>query len=181
MNKPRISAIAAIGQKRELGKNNQLLWHISEDLQRFKKITSGHPVIMGRKTFESIGRPLPGRMNIVVTRNDTYRKEGITVSPSVEMAVEIADGATLLDGVMYRLGYGHETNQNEKEIFIIGGGQIYQEAMPMIDRLYLTIVHKTDPDADVFFPEYEKEFTRIVEQEDHTSGDYSYSFVTLEK
>jgi len=141
--KPIISIIAAIGKNRELGKDNKLLWHIKKDLQHFKKITFGHPVIMGRKTFESIGKPLPDRINIVVTRQNPQgvkaipplRWKSVIICPSLNEAINYA-----------------KTN-NQKEIFIIGGASIYQQAISLADKLYLTLVNNNF-DADVFFPDY---------------------------
>lgn len=127
-----ISIIAAIGPKRELGKNNRLLWHIPEDLKRFKKITNGHTVIMGRKTFESIGKPLPNRTNIIVTRDGNFTAANYLVTHSLNEAIEMAK------------------KHGETEAFIIGGGQIYEQAIGIADKLYLTIV-KGDFTADTFF------------------------------
>ncbi len=159
-----ISAIAAISEKdRGLGSGNDLIWKIPEDLKRFRTLTSGHPIIMGRKTYESIGRPLPNRLNIVVTRNAEYAAQGVLVCNSLEAAIEKAKKATGAD-----------------EIFIIGGGELYKEALPFTDRLYLTLI-KANAEADVFFPEYEKEFTKEISREEGNFGDLKYSWVTLEK
>src|SRR5258708_1489116 len=121
-----VSAIAAIGKNRELGQDNKLLWHIPDDLKRFKALTTGHPVIMGRKTFESIfamiGKPLPNRTNIVVTHDTSWSHAGVLVSHSVEKAIE--KGKSL----------------GEKEVFILGGAQIYEAALPFTDKLYLTLI-----------------------------------------
>lgn len=165
MNK--ISIIAAIGENRELGKNGKLLWHISEDLKRFKKLTDGHIVIMGRKTYDSIPlkwRPLSNRANIVITRNENYKAEGVIIVHSVEDALKEA--------------------QNEKiqkkypgEIFIIGGGQIYEQGIKYADKLYLTVV-KGKYEADVFFPEY-PEFKKIIYKKDVKDDHYQYSFLEL--
>lgn len=124
--------IAAMASNRALGINNSLLWHISEDLAYFKRITSGAVVVMGRRTFESLGRPLPKRENVVVSGNDAYRADGVVVCPSLEEALARYAG--------------------RDEIFIIGGGQIYRQAMPFADRIYLTeVMHEYK--ADTFFPE----------------------------
>lgn len=179
MNKAKISMVAAIGRNRELGKDNKLLWNIPDDLGRFRQITKGHPIIMGRKTFESIGRPLPHRTNIVITRDKNYNchsgldpessgspiKSGMTtclVTASLEEAIDLAKKAPGGD-----------------EIMIIGGGQIFAQALPMTDRIYLTVVD-ADFDADTFFPEY-SQFTKTISREDRESGGYSYSFLVLEK
>lgn len=162
MKDNRISAMVAISENRVIGKNNDLVFHIPEDFIRMKKITTGHPIIMGRKTFESIGRPLPNRTNIVITRDLAYKAEGAIVVNSLEDAVEEAKKAL-----------------RSEEIFIFGGGQIFQEAMPIIDRLYLTVVHK-NVDGDVYFPDY-SDFTKVIEKEDHASDEFSYTFLTLER
>ena len=158
-----ISIIAAIGENRELGGNNQLLWNIPGELKRFKEITTGHPIIMGRKTFESIGRVLPNRTNIIITREPSFSVEGALVTDSVEKAVAIA-----------------RKQEGGNEIFIIGGGQIFTQALPTTDRLYLTLVHKTFSEADVFFPEY-LEFKKEIERQEMQGPEFTYSFVTLEK
>ncbi len=129
-----ISIIAAIGKNNELGKKNKLLWSLPADMKHFKEITSGHAVIMGRKTFESIGRPLPNRRSIVVTRDSKYKKEGVEIAHSLEEA----------------LGLFKDTDE---EIFIIGGAEIYKQAMSFADKLYITHVEAEDKDADTFFPE----------------------------
>ena len=164
MQHTRISAIAAIGEHRELGRNNQLLWRIPGELARFKEITMGHPMIMGRKTFESIGRVLPGRANIIITRDSAYQIEGAIVVPSIEKAIEVAK----------------KQPGGDSEIFVIGGGQIFKETLSLTDRLYLTIVHKSYPDADVYYPEY-PEFTQVVSQEEKEGPEFSYTFLTLDR
>lgn len=158
-----ISAIAIISKNRGLGFKNKLLFHIPGELPRFKQITSGHPVIMGRKTYESIGRLLPNRTNIIITRDSSYAIEGAEMAGSLEDALALA-----------RKAPGHA------EIFILGGGQIFAKALPITDRLYLTIVDAEVP-ADVFFPSYESQFSKIITQEDMTEWEYPYRFITLEK
>lgn len=158
----RISIMAAISENRVLGKNNDLIFKIPEDFARMKKITNGHPIIMGRKTFESIGRPLPNRTNIVITRDHTYKAEGVIVATSLEEAITRAKEAPGSD-----------------EIFIFGGGQIFAEALRLVDRLYLTIVHQNS-EGDTFFPDY-SEFTKVIEDIPQEAGEYSYSFLTLER
>ena len=158
--------IAAIGENRELGKDNKLLFDIPEDMKFFRETTRGKPVIMGRKTAEHLVEfytkgPLPGRANIVVTRNPEYRLDGFMVVSSMEKAIEKAK------------------EESPDEIFIIGGGEIYTLGMPFADRLYLTIVKGTH-DADAFFPEY-GEFTKIVEKRESSNENYSYVFKTLER
>jgi len=161
MENPRISIIAALGKNRELGKQNELLWRISPDLKRVKELTTGHPIIMGRKTYESIGRPLPNRTNIVVSQTQNTI-EGCVVSTSLEDALEAAK-ETLTD-----------------EIFIFGGARIYHEALPFTDRLYLTVIDATDSGADVFFPPYPA-FTKIIAEEKFLDHTPPFSWVTLER
>ncbi len=147
-------------EKRGIGKNNKLMWHIPGELPRFKRITTGHPIIMGRKTFESIGRPLPGRTNIIITRDKNLNIPGCLVTHPLENAIEIA-----------------KKSPGAEEIFIIGGGQIFEQALSMVDKLYLTIV-KGDFGADVFFPEY-PEFKKVISKEPHEDGGYKYTFLEL--
>ena len=156
-----ISIIAAIGKNRELGKNNKLLWHIPEDFKKFKQLTSGHIVIMGRKTFESIGKPLPNRINIIVTRNRSWTPLGCTVCYSLEEAINLA-------------------KKKINEIFIIGGAEIYKQGIQYADKLYLTLVNQEYPEADAFFPDY-SEFKRKVFEENHISSELQFKFIELEK
>lgn len=157
--KPLISIIAAIGENRELGKNNKLLWHIPEDLKRFKELTLNHPVIMGRKTYESIGKPLSDRVNIVITRDNHYQAPGILVTHSLEEAINIAKA------------------KDDKEIFIIGGGQIYEQVIRITDKLYLTVV-KGRYSADTYFPDYSR-FKKVVFQKNGQFDKYYYNFLEL--
>lgn len=160
ISQARISIIAAIGESRELGRGNDLIWRISPDLKRVKELTMGHPIIMGRKTYESIGRPLPGRTNIVVTRTPTPI-DGCVVVDSLPKALEAAHGI------------------DTEEIFIFGGASLYEQALPLTDRLYLTLIHASAPDADVFFPDYSA-FTKEISREDFLEHEPPYSWVTLE-
>jgi dihydrofolate reductase len=160
----KISIIAAMDSKRGLGKENKLLFKIPEDFQRMQKLTMSHPIIMGRKTFASIGRALPGRLNIVVTHDPFITQEGLLFANSLEEALRQAQG---------KLG--------SEEVFIFGGGQIYQQAMEkgIVDRLYLTLVNG-DFSADTFFPDY-AQFTKVISKEDREDAGYKYKFLTLEK
>lgn len=134
--------IVAIADNYAIGKGNALLWHLSEDLKYFKRITSGHPVIMGYMTFKSIGRPLPGRLNIVSTWYPFDAPEGVAVVYSLKEAYDIAEKHfTLL-----------QTPPEEQTVFVIGGGETYRNALPQADLLYITHVHATVVDADTFFP-----------------------------
>lgn len=160
-----ISIIVAKAENNAIGKDNSLLWHISADLKYFKKVTTGHAVIMGYNTFRSIGeKPLPGRRNIVVSR-----RHGPVEDCGVEFAGTIEDAVNAVQAA------------GEKEAFIIGGGQIYRTSLPLADRLYITEVHTVIGDADTFFPEIDmsvwKEEYRSERMTDDKSG-YDYSFVT---
>ena len=159
----KISLICALGSNDAIGRGNELLWRISEDLKRFKRITTGHAIIMGRKTYESIGFPLPNRTNIILTRDESYAADGCVVVHSLDDAFAVA-------------GKGPATD----EVFIIGGGEIYKQAIGTADRLYLTLVDDAPTDADTFFPDY-SEFTNVVEKESGTIDELSYEFVTLER
>ena len=162
---PRISMIAAIGvNTRGLGKGGELLWRLSDDMKRFKTLTTGHVVIMGRKTWESIPekfRPLPDRTNIVITHNAAYEAPGASVAHTLGEALEKA------------------CEVETQEIFIIGGAQIYTESLPGTDRLYLTLVD-SDDEADVFFPDYSM-FSKEISREEHPDSSPSYSYIVLEK
>lgn len=158
----RISAIAAIAKNRGLGYHGKLLFHAPGDFQRMRELTIGHPIIMGRKTYESIGRILPGRTNIIITRDTNYSVEGAIIAHSLDDALQKAQEA-----------------EGNEEVFIFGGGQIYKEALPRTDRLYLTVVDK-EAEADTFFPDY-SEFTKVIEKEERHDWEYPYRFVTLEK
>lgn len=162
MDQPKISIICGLAHDRAIGNNNQLLWHIPEDLKHFKEITTGHPIIMGQKTYESIGRPLPNRTNIVLSQDSSLQIDGCIVCGSIDQAIVAAS----------------EHDQNE--IFIIGGGSIYKQTIDLADKLYLTIVDGTY-EADTFFPDY-SEFTKvIIESETFESNNIKFKFVELER
>lgn len=133
--KPRISVIAARAKNGAIGIENRLPWRLPEDLAHFKALTLGHPILMGRKTFESLGRPLPGRTNVVITRNADYRPEGVQVVASIPDALALCREAD--------------------ELFFIGGAELYAQVLPLADRLYLTEVDCT-PEGDAWFPEYDR-------------------------
>lgn len=154
-----VSIIVAVAQNGVIGADNKLIWHISEDLKRFKAITTGHPVIMGRKTFESLGRPLPNRRNIVVTRNPHYPEEGFEVADSLGEALGMFS--------------------SEEEVFVIGGAEIYRQAMPFADRFYLTEVYH-DYEGDTYFPQWNKADWELVSEERHEHGEkfpHPYAFL----
>ncbi|OAD45800.1 dihydrofolate reductase [Polaribacter atrinae] len=160
-----ITIIAAIAKNNALGKDNDLIWHLPADLKRFKKVTTGHHILMGRNTFESIGKPLPNRTTIIITRNKSYFKDGCLIANSIEEAIDMVE--------------------NKDDIFIIGGAQIYKETMQksLADRLDVTLVHQ-EFDADVFFPEIDLTIWEETSREDLDADDkneYNYSFVSYTK
>ena len=158
-----ISIIVAIAKNGVIGDKNTLLWHLREDMIHFRTITSGHPVVMGRKTYDSIGRPLPKRTNVVITRDTELQIEGCTMAHSLPEAVEMFDSS--------------------EEVFIIGGAQIYNQAMPLADRLYLTIIDK-EYEGDSSFPEIDYNSWRQISCEKFERGEafeYPFSFISLER
>lgn len=158
-----ISLIAAIGKNNELGKNNALLWHMPSDMKHFKEITFGHPVIMGRKTFESIGHPLKNRRNIVITRDKNYKKEGVEIAHSFEETKNLF---------------------KDEEAFVIGGAEIYKQAMTFADKLYITHIDASDNDADTFFPEIIPVVWNEISHEEHQKDEknpFDYTFSTHER
>lgn len=160
-----ISLIVAMDERRGIGKAGKLPWHLSSDLKRFRALTMGHHMITGRKTFESIGKPLPGRQTIVVTRNASYKPEGCLVAGAVGEAIDLA------------------RERGETEVFVSGGAEIYAAAVNAADRVYLTQVH-ADVDADTFFPEMDLE-AWIERETSHQPADdrnqYAFTFRLLEK
>ena len=157
----RISAIVAMSENRVIGKGNRLPWRLPEDLKRFKELTVGNVVIMGRKTFESIGKPLPQRENVVITRQKEVSYSGVHMAHSLEEALKWAEGRS-------------------KEIFIIGGEEIYRLALPYLDRLYLTLV-QAQIEGDAFFPE-EFSFKDYVEiKSEERVGEPSFRFLVLDR
>ncbi|QQS15705.1 MAG: dihydrofolate reductase [Candidatus Moraniibacteriota bacterium] len=160
-----ISIIVAIGEgNRVIGDKGKLPWHIPEDLKRFKALTTGHPIIMGRNTFLSIGRVLPNRTNIVLSDMEWLdAPDGIVIVRSLENALEKAKSAP-----------------GSEEIFVIGGGMVYGQALSCADRLYLTLIHG-DFHGDAFFPEYEKIFSKVMSREARESEGFRYEFLVLER
>ncbi|GAB1258500.1 type 3 dihydrofolate reductase [Aurantivibrio plasticivorans] len=165
----KIALIVAMADQRVIGGGNKLLWHLPEDLKFFKRTTLGKPVIMGRKTYDSIGRPLPERTNIVVTRQGDWDADGVTVVHSVDDALSLVSDLPLIEG--------------REEVMVIGGAQIYKEALPLVQRMYLTRID-AQFDGDAFFPDFNNDEWNEVERLDHRSDSrnpYNYSFITLER
>ena len=158
-----ISAIVAMSENRVIGRDNQLPWHLPADMRHFKSLTMNNPILMGRKTFQSIGRALPGRCNIVISRDPHFQACGCVVANSVETALEAID-------------YSNEA-------FVIGGALLFEQMMPRIKRIYLTIIHHHF-DGDTFFPELDPKEWFEVSREDHDADSenlHPYSFITLER
>ncbi|MDO6766045.1 type 3 dihydrofolate reductase [Agarivorans sp. 1_MG-2023] len=157
----KVAMIAAMAKQRVIGKDNQMPWHLPADLKHFKAVTMGKPVIMGRLTYDSIGRPLPGRLNIVISRNPDLNIEGVTVVSSVEAALELV--------------------KEEVEVMVIGGANIYQQCLAFADVLYLTFIDK-DVEGDAHFPDYQQHQWTDISSEKHLADEknpHDYEFVTL--
>jgi dihydrofolate reductase len=157
-----ISIIAALDRNRAIGKTGGMPWYLPADLARFKSLTMGHPILMGRKTHASIGKALPGRRNIVITRDAVYAAPGCEIAGSLEDALRLA---------------------GEGEAFVIGGGEIYRQALPFAQRLYLTRIDAAF-DADTFFPEFDEAAWRVTSREAHAPDEknrYPFEFVLLER
>ena len=159
-----LSIVVAIAENSAIGKDNQLLWHLPADLKHFKQITSGHTIIMGRKTYDSIGKPLPNRRNIVITRNEDLKIEGVEVVNALDQALAIC-----------------KDENAQQEVFIIGGAEIYKYALEKTDRIYLTRVHE-NYEADTFFPEIAQDQWQETDIEHHQPDEknkVAYTFSTL--
>lgn len=158
-----ISIIVAAAENNVIGNNNALIWHISADLKHFKQLTTGHTVVMGRKTYESIGKALPNRRNIVISRNSDFHPEGCVVVSGIDEALQLTT--------------------DEEEVFVIGGGTIYREMWDKADRLYITLVH-TVAEGDTSIPEIDRTRWKVVSREDFKAGekdDYDYSFIDYQR
>ena len=158
-----ITLIAAAAENNALGKNNDLIWHLPDDFKRFKAITSGHYIIMGRKTFESFPKPLPNRTHVIITRQKNYNPENCIVVTSLEKAIEICP--------------------KDEDVFVIGGGEIYQQSIAIADKIELTRVHSTF-EADTFFPEIDTTIWELVQEEFHPKDEkhlFNFSFQTYLK
>ncbi|MCM3673158.1 MULTISPECIES: dihydrofolate reductase [Peribacillus] len=159
-----ISLIVAMDRNRVIGKNNKLPWHLPADLQYFKQVTMGHPIVMGRKTFESIGRVLPGRENVIVTRNQDFKAEGCVVLHDIAQIKKFADN-------------------HDEEVFVIGGAEIFKEILPVTDRLYITEIHEAF-EGDTFFPVIdENEWDKISSNPGiiDEKNRYAHDFIILQK
>jgi dihydrofolate reductase len=158
------SGIVAMTEDRVIGYQNRLPWHLPADLKHFKTITLGHPIIMGRKTYESIGKPLPNRMNIIISRDPNYQVLGCFVVPSIEAALATA-------------------GPDQQEIFIIGGAEIFRQSLVRLERLYITLVHE-EFEGDTYFPAIDLNEWKEISREAHTADEvnhYPYTFIVLEK
>jgi len=164
----KLSLIVALAENRVIGRDNQLPWHLPNDLKYFKNVTLGKPVVMGRKTYESIGRPLPGRTNIVITRQADYQPPG--ANDSVKVVASLAAARQLAEQVCQEDG--------QDEAMIIGGAEIYSQALPLVDQMYLTEVH-AELEGDAWFPEFDRSAWKKVSGEDHPAegkNPFAYSF-----
>ncbi|MEA3355109.1 MAG: dihydrofolate reductase [Patescibacteria group bacterium] len=162
---PKISIIVAHDDKLGIGRKNKIPWYISEDFKHFKKITINHPIIMGRKTFESIGKPLPRRSNIIITRNPNYiptPEWGCKSVNSLNKAIKLAKSI------------------DNQEIFIIGGAEVYRQTLPLADKLYITHI-KGSFNCDTFFPDYSDQFNQVISTKTSQSNKYFYTFLELKK
>lgn len=165
----RIAMIWAMAENRVIGRNNKLPWHLPNDLKYFKKLTTGKPVIMGRKTYDSIGKPLPNRINIVVTRDESWSADGVKVVNNLQSAIDLADAECLISGA--------------EEVIIMGGAEIYKQALPQADRLYITFVHD-EVDGDAYFPEFDLSAYQELARERFAAdgpNPYDYSFCVFDK
>ena len=166
----KLALIVAQGKNRVIGNDNKLPWYLPEDLRYFKQVTMGKPVIMGRKTYESIGRPLPGRTNIVITRDANWSAEGVRIVNSLEAAVEMAEAQLLIEG--------------GEEAIVMGGAQIYAQSLGLVDRMYITQVDG-EPVGDAHFPEIDYSKWQEIARDSYPAGDqpnrYPYAFVVYDR
>ncbi|MDX5422556.1 MAG: dihydrofolate reductase [Hymenobacteraceae bacterium] len=159
-----IAIVVAAAENNVIGKDNGLIWHLPADLRHFKALTMGHPMLMGRKTFESIGKPLPGRTTIIITSQKGYKAEGCAVVHSLQEAIE-------------------KGKELDKQIYVVGGAEIYRQALSVTDTIYLTRVHHSF-DGDVYFPELKEEEWETISKEHHSPDEknkYSYTFFELKR
>lgn len=159
-----IAIVVAVAENNVIGKDNQLIWHLPSDLKHFKNITMGHPMLMGRKTYESIGKPLPGRTTIIITRQPDFNAEGCIVVNSIQEAIS-------------------EAKQLDEQAYLIGGAEIYRQALDVTDTIYLTRIYHSF-EGDTFFPEIKEDEWQKVSEEHHEPDEknrYPYSFIKLER
>ena len=164
-----ISIVVAAAENNIIGINNTLPWRLPEDLKYFKALTMGHPMIMGRKTYESIGRPLPGRLSIVVTRQSAWHAEGVSIANSLVNAVELAEAYCV--------------KKQKQEIMIVGGAEIYRQALPLCQKIYLTEIH-AKVQGDAYFPQLNEVEWREINREDHRDIEghsHNFSFITKQR
>jgi len=162
MNKPIISLVCAMANNRVIGKDNKMPWHLPADLKHFKAVTMDKPIVMGRKTYESIGRPLPGRQNVIISRNSEYQVDGCDVVDSIDSALQLLS--------------------SDDEVMIIGGGFLYSQMIELADKLYLTFID-LDVAGDIYFPEYEHLNLQEESRESHLSDEenpHNYHFVNFQ-
>ncbi|MEI8385250.1 MAG: dihydrofolate reductase [Nitrosomonadaceae bacterium] len=167
MTPPHLSILVAMAKNRVIGKNNTLPWQLPPDLKRFKQLTMGHHIVMGRKTYESIGRPLPGRTSIIITRQTDYQAPGAIVVASIDQALKVSS----------------EGQEIDQEIFVIGGAEIYQQALELCQRIYITEIQQ-EFDGDTLFPELNQQEWREISREKHRlndGGGFEYHFVVLDR
>ena len=165
----KLALIWAMSNNRTIGRNNALPWHLPEDMKYFKRVTMGKPIIMGRKTWKSIGRPLPGRTNVVITRDKNFHADGVKIVHTLDEAVALSEKICLIDGA--------------EEAVVIGGAEIYALSLPRADRLYMTQVH-AEVDGDAHFPEFNLSEWHELTRDNHNSSEknpYPYSFIILER
>jgi len=167
MNPPRFSILVAMAKNRVIGRNNALPWQLSPDLKRFKQLTMGHHIVMGRKTYESIGRPLPGRTSVIVTRQSDYQAPGTIVVGSIAEALKVCS----------------EGKEMDQECFVIGGAEIYQQALGLCQRMYVTEIQQ-EFDGDALFPEFDQREWHEISREKHRLAEddgLEYHFVVLDR
>lgn len=168
----KIALVVAVARNGVIGRDNALPWHLPEDLKFFKRVTMNKPVVMGRKTYDSIGKPLVHRTNVVITRNADYRPPGVLVVDSIETALARCESLLRM-----------QSAPDDAEVSVIGGAQIFEGVLPIADRLYFTEVH-ADIEGDIYFPEFDRSEWVEVSREDRAACDknpYPYSFVILER
>ncbi|AZO76466.1 MULTISPECIES: dihydrofolate reductase [unclassified Bosea (in: a-proteobacteria)] len=169
MAKLPIVLIAAIAENGVIGRDNQLIWRLKTDMRRFRELTMGCPIIMGRKTFLSIGKPLPGRQTVVLSRDPDFQPEGVYIVPSLDQALATGQGLGKAMGA--------------RAVIVAGGGEVYAQALPVVDRLELTLVHAR-PEGDAVFPDFDRAVFHESTRSEHPAGaddEFSFAFATFER